>query len=977
MASDRLIDRTCPLPASPWAEAALAMLNEAAERDGIQDRHATLLDNTTVRDFLAAALGDCPFLLDLAAKDSGRLLDILETAPEDYLNRTISEIGKASWQDRKIAMSALRRAKQNVALCLGLADLAGAVSLETVTTGLTDFADAAVDAALRFALDDATRQGKWDGTPLEQSGITIIAMGKYGAHELNYSSDIDIIAFYDAEAPGLAAGQEPSVFWIRTIRLLVQLMQEWTADGYVFRTDLRLRPDPGATAVALSISAALQYYESMGQNWERAALIKARACAGNIPCGESFLREIGPFIWRRYLDFAAIADIHSIKRQIHAHRGHGTVQVAGHDLKRGRGGIREIEFFVQTQQLIAGGRDMELRGRGTRLMLEKLREHNWIDEEARSELDEAYVWFRCLEHRLQMVRDEQTQTIPKDREELGRVARLSGFNVVSEFEDQARQRLNKVASRYAALFEDAPELSADAGNLVFTGDDDDPQTIETLSRMGFSDPEYVTRTIRAWHFGRFPAMRSTAAREALTNITPALLKAFCNAGDGNAALRSFDGILRGLPAGVQLFALLSARRELLDLLAMILGSAPRLAEVFARRPQVVGALIDPAFYEADGDPETFAVRFDESLAQATGFEDVLDRTRLFASEQRFLVSIRLLTGTTSPAEVSLALSELAEIVANRLLHHVEIEFSRRHGRIEGGRLALLAMGRLGSREMTTGSDLDLIVIYDHDKDAGGSGGDRPLAPSQYFARLTQRLVAALSAPTAEGIAYEVDLRLRPSGQAGPLATHIEAFERYQQEGAWTWEHLALARARPVGGDPALCARVDGIIDNVVSRERDPKLLRDDLLDMRGRVQAERGDPDRWAFKTVPGGLMDIEFAAQFAVLAGLARRAGEPTADVLRRAADDPHLTEDDDTLKAAWIALADAAQFQSALMQFIRAADDRRFQPDQAPSGFKDFLSRQMKEPDFSVLSARLSDIQDIAEKAFFRVLDRSAAER
>ncbi|HSM41675.1 MAG TPA: bifunctional [glutamine synthetase] adenylyltransferase/[glutamine synthetase]-adenylyl-L-tyrosine phosphorylase [Afifellaceae bacterium] len=968
MARAVLAERITPLPQSPDGARALAELIEAASRDGSAGTLEKLAASETVGGFLASVLGDCPFLFDLSMKQPARLASILQSVPEDLVRQVISDIETARWETRTDAMSALRQARQTVALALGLADLAGAVELETVTSGLTDFADAAVNAALRHALQDAERQGKWDGTALEKSGLVIIGMGKYGADELNYSSDIDIIAFYDPRAPGLTDGQEPSVFWVRVIRLLVQLLQERTADGYVFRTDLRLRPDPGATPVAISLDGALQYYESMGQNWERAALIKARACAGNIATGQTFLQEIGPFIWRRYLDFAAIADIHSIKRQIHAHKGHGTVRVGGHDLKRGRGGIREIEFFVQTQQLIAGGRDTELRGQGTREMLRKLCEHRWIDEEARDELDEAYVWFRRLEHRLQMVRDEQTQIIPEDREELARIGRLCGFSVVSGFEDEARRRLNAVAARYAALFEDEPTLSGEAGNLVFTGDDDDPETLATLDRMGFADPAYVTRTIRAWHFGRFAAMRSTAARQNLTSITPALLKAFAEAGDGDAAVRTFDAILRGLPAGVQLFALLAARRELLDLLAMILAAAPRLAEAFARRPQIVGSLIDPAVFDADTDRDALSERLEESLGQASAFEEVLDRVRLFASEQRFLLSIRLLTGAMKPAEIGIALSDLAEVVAAALLREVQSEFAAHHGRVAGGRIALVAMGRLGSREMTAGSDLDLIVIYDHEKDADASDGAKPLPPSQYFTRLTQRLVAALSAPTAEGIAYEVDLRLRPSGRSGPLATHIEAFDRYQNEEAWTWEHLALSRARTVAGDESLRETVDGIVAKVVSRERDLRKLKDDLLEMRGKVQAERGTVDRWSFKTVAGGLMDVEFAAQFAVLAGLERKPGEPTAETLRRAAEDPDLGGDD------WLELVEAAEFQGALMQYVRVANDRPFRPEDAPASLGRFLARQLKEPDVSVLSARLGDIQDMAEMAFFRVLEKVA---
>ncbi len=358
--------------------------------------------------------------------------------------------------------------------------------------------------------------------------------------ELNYSSDIDVIVLFDPEAPGLPEGDEPSAFWVRIVRMLVTLMQERTADGYVFRTDLRLRPDPGATRMAISAPAALEYYESMGQNWERAALVKARPVAGDIAAGEAFIREIAPFIWRKHLDFAAIADIHSIKRQVHAHRGHGTVAVAGHDIKRGRGGIREIEFFVQTQQLIAGGRDPALRGTRTRDMLRMLTEKGWIDEAIRAELDEAYVFLRMVEHRLQMVRDEQTHQMPRDRDELARIGRLMRMSDVDRFEAHLRYVLETVAKRYSRLFEGGSELSAEAGNLVFTGGEDDPETLETIGGLGFQSPASVTEAVRGWHFGRFAAMRSTAARESLTEITPALLKALLagrQSGRGASRLR--------------------------------------------------------------------------------------------------------------------------------------------------------------------------------------------------------------------------------------------------------------------------------------------------------------------------------------------------------------------------------------------------------------------------------------------------------
>lgn len=969
-----------------------------------QDRLETLekyLADADVSAFLASAFAGCPYLLDLAGKDIDRLADILETSPDRVAAMAIAMLEPDNWTSRGEAMTGLRRAKQVLALGLGLADLAGAIDLATVTAGLTDFADAALEAALCFALAEARQNGKWLGKGPDSCGLVLLAMGKQGAHELNYSSDIDIIALYEPQPDALTEGVEPAVFWVQIVRLLVILLQERTADGYVFRIDLRLRPDPGATPVAISLPAALQYYESMGQNWERAALIKARAAAGDRALGERFLAEIAPFIWRRYLDFAAIADIHSIKRQLHAHRGHGAVKVAGHDIKSGRGGIREIELFVQTQQLIAGGRDAGLRGRETRAMLAALCERNWIDEQVRAQFDEAYVFFRKLEHRLQMVRDEQTHLIPKNREDLTGIARLMGYPVVARFEDEVHRRLSLVADRYSQLFEGAPALSSDAGNLVFTGGDDDPETLETLTRMGFADPPHVTRTVRAWHFGRYAATRSTKARERLTEMTPALLQALAGSGNADTAFRAFDGLLKGLPAGVQLFSMLAANPQLLDLITTLLGVAPAIAETLVRRPAIVDALIDPTSYaEGAGDGDV-RQRLAESLDQARDFEDILNRVRLFVAESRFLISVRLLTLRIDAAHAGRLFSVLAEAAAEALFRAVEADFAQSHGRLPSGRAALLAFGRLGSREMTAASDLDLIVIYDHDAEPTMSDGPRPLSPSQYYARLTQRLVAALSAPTAEGVAYEVDMRLRPSGRAGPLATHIDAFTHYQTHDAWTWEHMALVRARPVCGEAKLCRRIDTIIAKVLSRQRDEDTLKREIREMREKVDAARGSADPWSLKMVRGGLLDLEFTAQYAVLAGLERISGEPTQQTLLRAAKTGILQAADGEQ------LDEAAMLQNALFQGLRVAAPGRFEPQSASAGLQDFLVAIAASPppadpgrsarsepvqtvifkpppgklpavkSFDELNMRLKDVQDAVFKITGRILGHGSGAR
>ncbi len=932
MPAEPLRSRIRPLPDSPHSGDALQHLGEAAERQDARPVLDAILAEPGLGAFLGSALGDCPFLLDLAAKDVARLAAILGEGPETRIERQIAELGAAEWATKPEAMAALRKARQNVALSLALADLGRALPLEAVTGSLTAFADAALAAALKFLLQEAARSGAWlRGNAA--CGFFVLAMGKYGAHELNYSSDIDLIALFDPHAPGPAEGVEPSVFWIKIVRGLVALLQERTADGYVFRTDLRLRPDPAATPLALSAPAALLYYESMGQNWERAALIKARAATGDIAAGEAFIGEIAPFIWRKYLDFAAIADIHSIKRQVHAHRGHASVRVLGHDIKRGRGGIREIEFFAQTQQLIAGGRDRSLRGRRTRAMLEKLAAKGWIDEAARRDLDDAYVTLRTVEHRLQMVRDEQTHTMPADRGGLARIGRLTGYEDPQVFEAELRRVLETVARRYSELFEDAPDLSNETGSLVFTGGEDDPDTIETLLRLGFQDPTHVTHTVRGWHFGRFAAMRSTAAREGLTEITPALLQAFSRAGNPDAALRAFDSLLKALPAGAQLFALLNTNRELLDLLATILGAAPRLTEIFARRPHVVDALIDPAAASEVIGREALAERLEASLSEASSYEDVLNRARLFAAEQRFLISVGLLKATLKPPEAGKAFSDLAEAVVQALFRRTLEEFERQHGRLPAGRAAILAFGRLGSREMTAGSDLDLIVIYDHAADAIASDGARPLPPSQYYTRLTQRLTAALAAPTAEGCAYQVDLRLRPSGQAGPLATHIEAFEHYQLHEAWTWEHMAMSRGRPIAGEPDLVQRVSVALDRIVAMPRDGQELAADIGAMRGRIEREKPAANSFDVKLARGGLIDAEFAAQFLVLAGLGRKAGETLLETLERAMEKGRLSQaEGDTLLAA-------ASLQTALLQIQRTADDKAFDPQHAPDALKRLL--------------------------------------
>jgi len=755
-------------------------------------------------------------------------------------------------------------------------------------------------------------------------------------------------------------------FFVRLAQRLTKIMQERTGDGYVFRTELRLRPDPGSTQVAIPTAAALSYYESVGQNWERAAMLKARPCAGDIAAGEAFLKELTPFIWRKHLDFAAIADIHAMKRQIHVHRGHGAIAVEGHNLKLGRGGIREIEFFVQTQQLVAGGRNPALRVRGTEEALAALVKEGWIGADAERDLLIAYRFLRRIEHRLQMVADEQTHSLPQDPGAMERFAQFAGYENRDAFAAALEVQLEQVQSHYVHLFEDAPALDVSAGSLVFTGDEDDPETLATLRNLGFTDPSQVSSLIRGWHHGRVPATRSARARELLTELVPALLAAVGKTSDPNFALLTLDRVLSRLPAGVEFFAILRSNPDFLGLLADALGTAPNLASTVARRPHVLDAVFEPAFFARLPTEDELATRLDHTLDEARDYEDLLNRARIFGQEQRVLIGMRVLSGMVGADRAGAAFARLADILILRLYAAVERELAKLHGRVPDGRCAVMAMGKLGGREITAASDLDLILIYEHPEDAM-SDGERPLHPSQYYARLTQRLVAALSAPTTEGLLYEVDLRLRPSGRSGPLATRLQAFQSYQLGEAWTWEHMALTRGRALTTDEAFRNDVDGAIVAILTKERDAAKVTADVVDMRKKLAAEKGENNPWDLKFAKGGLIDLEFIAQYLQLVH-ARMHPEilstSTAIVLEAAHKTGLIAAQD------WDVLRLATQLQHDLTQILRLCLSGPFEPEKAGEGVKALLARGGGAPDFSTLDADLRERQVNVRKIFERVI-------
>ena len=915
-----------------------------------------------------------PYLFDLVRADAARALRLLQCEPEQYLIQLVEtacrDVVVAS--DEAEVMRTLRRMKSEAALLIALCDIGGVWPVMQVTAALTDLAVASVQAALRFALRQEAARGRLvppsPEAPEVNSGLVVLAMGKMGAGELNYSSDIDLIVFFDSAAPTLKPDIEPQTFFVRVTQAMARLLQQRTGDGYVFRVDLRLRPDPASTQVAISMAAALHYYEREGRTWERAAMIKARPCAGDAKAGEAIIAEIAPFVWRKHLDFAALADVHDMKRQMQTFRGQSEIAVEGHNVKVGRGGIREIEFFAQTQQLIAGGRHPELRARPTLEALDVLTSSNWITPEARDQLTAAYLFLRRVEHRLQMVADEQTHSLPDDVEAVERFACFFGYADRAAFAKDLLGHLNVVQGHYGKLFEGDPTGTAKLPVADYGAGPDDPRLLEHLVALGFKKPVVVAKTVQEWITGDYRALRVEATRNAFVEFIPGLIDGLARAEEPDAAVSAFDRFLGALQRGGRLISLLSQNRDLVALVALILGAAPRLGDMLARQPQIMDGLIDPRFFGAMPDQRELSARLAATLADADSYEEFLDRLRLFGQESLFLIGTRILSGTVSAQQASVAFADVAEGIVGTVHGLVTDRFAAQHGRIKGQETAILAMGRLGSREMTASSDLDLILLYDFDSESPDSDGERSLHGAQYFARFTQRLISAFTTRTNYGVLYDVDMRLRPSGRAGPVASRIDSFADYQERDAWTWEHMALTRARVISSSPEFRARIEKIIRGVLTRRRDRTAVAQDVADMRHAIAQEKGEDDVWDLKYARGGMVDIDFIAQYLQLAHAADRPGildVSTLQVLDNAARLGVLPASSAEL------LRSAMRLYHDLTQILRLCVSEKFKPETAGEDLLRVLARAGDAPDFSSLEARVRETQTEVRRVFGEIVE------
>jgi glutamate-ammonia-ligase adenylyltransferase len=930
-------------------------------------------------DLVAGVVAHAPFLAQIMRQDPAGLLACLTSAPEAHRDALLAEIERqgGAATDSAELMRLLRRFRRTMALLIALADIGGVWDVETVTVALTATADIAVKLASEHVLRQAAELGRIrladPAVPGEGSGLVVLALGKHGAGELNYSSDIDIVVFFDPEVAEAAGVAEPTSFYVKLTQAMARIIQERTPDGYVFRVDLRLRPDPASTHVAVALPSAYAYYETVGQNWERAAMIKARPVAGDLALGRRFIVDLAPFIWRKYFDFATIADIHAMKRQIQTVKGHETIAVAGHNVKLGRGGIREIEFFVQTQQLVFGGRRTSLRGPRTLEMLGELTNEGWITPQARDELAESYRWLRTIEHRLQMRNDEQTQTLPKQAADLEAFARFCGYPSAAAFGKALTSHARRVEGHYALLFEEGPSLASEAGTLSFTGSEPDPATLETLQKLGFRNALTAAETVRGWHFGRRAAVTSARAREVLTELTPALLVALGRTADPDGALAHLDNAFVRMPAAIELLTLLRSQDSLLTLFAEILGSAPRLAKVAALHPHVLDGVIDPAFGQVSLDCDALVRRIRSFVGSPPpSVEDGLDRLRDAARQENFLVGARLLSGVYQAQGAAQAYCTVAEACLRVAFDDTRDAFVADHGSIEGAQSVVLGLGRLGAGELTPSSDLDLMLLYDRPDEAEPSNGRRSLDPVTWHVRFTQRLVAALTVPTRRGTLYQVDMRLRPSGNKSPAATQFAGFEAYHSGEAEIWEEMALTRARVVAGDPELGRRVEAAIRSILTRRRAPAKVAAAVAEMRTLIAKEKGEKNAWDLKLALGGLTDLDFLAQFLVLAYSSDHPGllvRDTASVFMA------------TRAAGLLAPADAAALEEAgrligdVQLWQRFTVEEAFDPAAVPARVLNRIATAVGRPDTKVLRAELDEMRAGVRAIFTRVLGAARA--
>ena len=946
----------------------------------------TLINQNNHRDLLCAIFSNSPYLSRLLFRDINFAQALLSQPLESLYEKVMTDLRESLPLVKEInqVKRDLRQAKAQVALIISFADLSGKWPLDVITRRLTEFAELSVSLAVSHLLRAEMIRGslaipsaliKIPANQLiatcdmaKDTGYVVLAMGKMGGFELNYSSDIDLIVLYDNDIVQYTGRKTAQDMFIKLTQKLVKIMQDRTADGYVFRTDLRLRPDPGATAIALSMEGAEIYYQSMGLNWERAAMIKARPVAGDKAAGFDFLSRIKSFVWRKHLDYVAMEDIYAIKKLIHQHHGHKEICFAGQDIKLGHGGIREIEFYAQIFQLISGGREPELRVAPTCEALNVLKKAKKISPEDNQILQESYVYHRRLEHRLQMINDDQTHSMPESESDLARITSFMGYKNQKNFEKSLTTHLQNVHGLFTELLKDShQDEEGKPPLLAFPPDDYNIETLDYISAAGYKDPKAIYNIIQTWLLGRYRAFRTERARNLLHSFIPEILSNFSRLGSPDSSLKKFDIFLSRLPSGVQFFSFLRAQPWLLELLAEIIGIAPNLADQLAKRPLLLDAVLNNDFFEACFTREKLAENLEGQLSLAKDFQDILDISRKWASEHKFQVGVQILRHNIDARTAGRNLSLVADIILDVMLQKVTAEFSKKHGRLQTAQFAVLALGKLGGEELTTTSDLDLVFIYDAGKASAFSDGKKSLSINHYFARLSQQYINALTAMTGEGKLYDVDMRLRPSGNAGPIAVTMKSFEDYQKKNAWTWEHLALTRGRVIVGDKDIRHKITSVIKQALEHSNRKDLLRD-TAEMREKLRKEFGTKDIWSIKHISGGLVDIEFICQYLIL-----KHGSDSPDVLvtNTLGQISQLTKRKNLSKDNGTMLYEGCDFMQNLQIILRLCLGDGINMIEKPQGLIETLCERFQVNNIELLADKLAYIQKNIQQIYQEIIE------
>ena len=959
------------------AAAGLSRLQDAAAR-GKRTALEEALGSPEGRIFFSFLMGNSPYLTRLLVRDLEFAQALVEESPDAVAGKIRSDLAEADptiGRDR--LMKFLRFQRSRVAIvaaaydCFGIADVMECCAL------LSDMADHAVRLAVSHLLLDRVRRGELE-LPEENAaggsrrwGYFVLAMGKHGSRELNYSSDIDLVVLYDPEVVTYTGSRSLRDCFVRVTRDLARVLQARTGDGYVFRTDLRLRPDASSTPPAIEVEFALNYYGNFGRTWERAALIKARTVGGDLEAGKAFMSRLSPFIWDEGLDFTSVEEIRSMSQQIHDFHGHGAVTAAGHDVKLGRGGIREIEFFVHMHQLAYGSRNRRLRGAGLLSMLETLERENHVLPREAATLRDGYLLLRRVEHRLQMINDDQTQKLPTTADGLEHVAAFMGLSSADELSGMVESVAEQVHDLYRTRF-NVPESEQDITASILEGPEGSRDAVEKLEAVGFARALTAIDIFRGWAEGRYESTGTERARTIIREILHEIIAALGRTPDPDRALARMDKFLQSFPEDISFFSMLRANTWLLNLIAVVMGSAPRIADTLGAHPRLLKAVLDPSFFLPVPDREPLAADLEEQLEEVPAAEDRRARVAAWADDRRFQVGVQTLQNLVTVDEASASLSYIAEVSIDVLLREVLADLQERHGAISGCACAVVAMGKLGAVEMTFESDLDLLFIADVDDETTTSSGPKPLEARRFYARAAQRLIAALQTRSAAGKLYEVDMRLRPSGESGPLATTLRAFREYHANDAWTWEHMSLTRARAVAGDANAVAAAEAEVRKILTRPRDPAELLRDVAQMRRRIAAEHGSTEPFELKYVRGGLVDLEFVAQYLQLLHAERHpqvlAGGTVA-CFQALAGAGVL----DAEEAGF--LADAVRMQRSIQAILRLAWSRSDAVRSAPEALRNKLANALDCNDFSELESRLRDTQEKVFQAFRRHVGREAA--